>query len=874
IGRLGIHFERLLAGLLARPDVPIDELDLWSVAERHQVEVEWNALPWSYAGEICLHEMFERQVDWGPERTAVVSAVADEGPWSYGDLEAWSNRVAHCLHRLGVKAGDRVGLCGERSPRLLASLLGILKAGCSYVPFDPEYPSERLAFMATDSGVRMVIGQEAFRESIALPNRARWISCEAEWAEIGQESAQRPSWTLGPGSTAYLIYTSGSTGRPKGVAVPHRAIANRVLWMQEAYPLTGSERVLQKTPWSFDASIWELFLPLSVGAGLVLAEPGGHRDSGYLVRAVREQRITVLQLVPSMLQAFLEEPEASSCTSLRYLFAGGEALSGTVARRLASRLPGVELVNFYGPTEAAIDVASKPRVGSEARAVVPLGRPISRVHLAVMDRTGRAVPIGVAGELWIGGVNLAFGYQGRADLTAERFVVAPWSNGGERAYRTGDLARWLAGGELEYLGRIDTQVKVRGVRIELGEIEAALSAHPGVSQAAVAVRGSDGGRRLVGYFVGGPRVTAEDLRAHATRLLPEAMVPGVFVELDALPILSNGKVDRNALPEPEAIDGGGEAPRTAVEEVLAAIWSEVLGLDQVGVESNFFDLGGHSLLATRVVSRIRQALHVDLPVRSVFERPTIARLADEVGRWRGAGPSLPPLRPVERGKALPASFAQSRLWFLHQLEPESVAYHLPLALRLEGDLNVGALAGALTEIIRRHEVLRTCFPALDGEPIQEVLAARPFALPRIDLANLAAAWREKESQRLAALEAHRPFDLTRGPLFRAAILRLEAEAHIGLLTQHHIVSDAWSRGVLVRELSELYGAAVARRSSPLAELPIQYADYAVWQRSWLAGKMLEEQLKYWHRALAARPRALELPTDRQRPPVKSDRGAT
>jgi amino acid adenylation domain-containing protein len=911
------QIEALFAAAVADPEAALDALPLLAAPERHQLAVEWNDPPGPDAGELLLDELFFRQAERTPERPAVESA---EGIWSYAELAARARRISGDLARLGLVPGDRVGLAADRSLDQVAGLLGILHAGAAYVPIDPEYPAERRRFMLADARVRAVLGGEASRAELAqaLGDGVAWLSLDGASAAENETTAERAA--VPASAPAYVIYTSGSTGRPKGVVVPHRAIVNRVVWMAEAHPLEADDKVLYKTPLAFDASIWEIFLPLSAGARVVLARPGGHRDSGYLVGAVIEHGVTVLQLVPSMLQAFLEEPEVASCTTLRRLFAGGEALSVETVRRASVLLPGAPLTNLYGPTEAAIDVASNPRVGLSAafhlrasgKANVPLGRPLSRVRLTIVEPLreldGEPAGIGTPGELRISGVHLALGYFGRPDLTAERFVPAQGGEPGARAYRTGDLARWLPDGEIEYLGRIDGQVKVRGVRVEIGEIEAVLARHPAVARAAVALRG--GGRWLAGFWVrkSGASAAPEELAAFLSARLPDAMVPALLVELPALPTLPNGKLDRAALPEPTlagAADGvGGVAPRTPSEQILAAIWAEVLGRSEspegveaspssgvIGASDDFFALGGHSLLATRVVARVRGALGVDLPVRALFEHPTIAALARVVDGARAAADwsAAPPLSTEARGgrgergdwdgamSGLPVSFAQARLWFLHQLEPESPVYHLPLALRLEGNLDLPALAGALREIARRHEALRTRFPVEDGEPTQTIVPIELFAtgsLPLADLSALPPAPRMAEARRQAMAEAVRPFDLAAGPVSRSALLRLTEEEHVGLLTQHHIVSDAWSRGVLLAELSALYAAAREGRPSPLPELPIQYADFALWQRAWLSGEVLERQLDYWRRELGDVPHALDLPTDRPRPPQQSFRGAT
>ncbi|HEX3130157.1 MAG TPA: amino acid adenylation domain-containing protein [Thermoanaerobaculia bacterium] len=659
-----------------------------------------------------------------------------------------------------------------------------------------------------------------------------------------------------PEQPAYMIYTSGSTGRPKGALNAHRGIVNRILWMQQEYGLTPEDRVLQKTPFSFDVSVWEFFWPLIVGARLVVARPGGHQDPAYLVETIRREEITTLHFVPSMLQVFVEQPGVEQCTSLRRVMASGEALPADLAKRFFARMPqGVELHNLYGPTEAAVDVTWHACQPGEER--VPIGRPVANTRIHILDREGNPVPVGVAGELLIAGVQVGRGYLHRPDLTAERFIP---DEGGARMYRTGDLARWLANGEIEYLGRIDHQVKIRGFRIELGEVEAALARHPGVREAVVLARD-----QVLAAYVAPP--IKGDLRDFLRASLPEHMVPSGIVFLDAMPLTPNGKVDRKALAriEPERTqDAAFMAPRSATEEKLAEIWRDLLGAERIGVEDSFFDLGGHSLLGTRVVSRVRDAFGIDLPLRVLFEAPTLGALAARIEPGEGA--EAPAIVPGPRTDDLPLSFAQERLWFLEQLEPGGSAYNLPLALRLSGPLDVAALAEGFRGIVRRHEALRTTFPASNGRPVQRIAFEVDLKLPVIDLSGLAE--KETELRQLAAEEAARPFDLVEGPVLRTLLVRLDEREHACLATLHHIAGDAWSLGVLVRDMAALY------IGKPLPELPVQYADFAVWQRGQLSGEALESQLVWWREALAGAPDVLELPSDRPRPAVRTSRGGS
>jgi amino acid adenylation domain-containing protein len=868
------HLERVLEQVAADADVRLSQLELLGEPERALVLDEWNQTAAEVPADRCIHELFAEQAERTPEAVAV---RLEDASLTYAELNARANQLAHHLRGHGVGPEVRVGVLMERSLEMVVSLLAVLKAGGAYVPLDPALPAERLAYMLDDSAVPLVLVQDTLRGAVPAREGVAVLAVDAEWPRISNESADDPRKGAGPDSLAYVIYTSGSTGRPKGVMNQHRGVVNRLVWMQAQFGIGADDVVLQKTPFGFDVSVWEFFWPLQQGARLVMARPDGHRDPAYLRDVVEREGVTTLHFVPSMLQPFVEAVEAGRCGSLRHVVCSGEALPLALVRRFYDRFAGpVELTNLYGPTEAAVDVScwTCPRDG--AAAAVPIGRPVWNTALYVLDASLKPVPVGVPGELYIGGVQVARGYQGRAAMTAERFVPDPFSaEGGARLYRTGDRARWRADGAIEYLGRLDFQVKVRGFRIELGEIEAALRRHESVTDCVVVARAEAGEQRLVAYVVG--EAQADTLRAHVRRSLPEYMVPAAFAFLETLPLTPNGKLDRKALPAPELAPAEDRyvAPRTQAEEVLAGIWAEVLKVERVGVEESFFDLGGHSLLATRVVSRIRQVFAIELPLRALFEGPTVAALAGRVeDERRRELPVLPPVVPAGRTGPLPLSFAQERLWFIDRLEPGSGTYNIPAALRLAGALDGAALERALGEVVRRHEALRTVFGEVDGSPVQVIAPFGGFALPVEDLSALSEADREAEVGRRAGEEARRAFDLSAGPLLRAALLRLGAEEHVLLLSMHHIVGDAWSTGVLFRELWALYEAYREGRESPLPELAVQYADYAVWQREHLRGEVLSHQIGYWKERLAGAPALLELPADRPRPAVQTYRGAT
>jgi amino acid adenylation domain-containing protein/FkbM family methyltransferase len=1150
---LASHFETLLESAIADPSQRISQLKMLRDDERQLVVSEWNDTEVQYPRASGLHQLFEAQVARTPKATAL---MFNDERLSYEELNQRANQLAHHLRGSGVRPETFVGICLERSLEMVIGLLGILKAGGAYVPLEPSYPQERLSLMIDEAGISVVLTAQRFRKLLSVAA----ICLDADWSEIARQSKENPATNTVPGNLAYVIYTSGSTGKPKGSMITHEGICNRLLWMQDAYQLTAADRVLQKTPYTFDVSLWEFFWPLITGAGLVMAQPGAQGDSRYLVETIKQEQITTMHFVPSMLAVFLEEREARECRSLKRVICSGEALSYELKEKFVKLLPA-ELHNLYGPTEASVDVTYWDCRSALERAIVPIGRPIANTQIYVLDKNLQVVPVGVPGELYIGGVGLARGYLNKPDLTAERFLPDPF--GGARIYRTGDLARYLADGSIEYLGRTDHQVKLRGFRIELGEIESTLNEHPAVQQAVVVARD----KRLVAYVVPAPqcaapinrllgleaagqlenltqfelpnemtivcrnrnetefmyeeifadktylnfgieipndacifdvganiglftlfasrlapqsvvysfepippvfeilrrnaeihaphtklfacglsnvseqasfthyknvslisgrfadvvadsetvkqfvlgqqrgngngllaaeqldelvaeRLTSErftcqlktlsevirdegvqkidllkidvekgelevlagiddadwpkiqqivmevhdldDRVSHVTELLsghgftvnvqqdamleqtnlynlyarrnsqtvvrkideqvavvwssrellvkelrerlehclPEYMVPAAFVLLAELPTTSSGKVDRRALPDPTLESTGAHVqPRTPVEQQLAQMWEQLLNRTGVSVQQNFFELGGHSLLATQLMSRVRDLFQIEIPLRTIFEAKTIAELAKRIERGTG---TTSPIPRASRDVALPLSFAQQRLWFMDQVVPGNPAYNIQAAVRLSGPLNPTAFESTLNEIVQRHEILRTTFQIVDGQPVQIISSIAELPLEIRDLSTLPSS--SHAVQQLASAEARRPFDLARGPLLRALLLRLAETEHVLLLSVHHIVADGWSMGVLVREVATLYRAFVEGRPAPLAELPIQYADFAVWQRQWMQGEVLHEQLDYWRQQLAGL-EPLALPVDYPRPPVQSFRGA-
>jgi amino acid adenylation domain-containing protein len=888
IKRLMNHYANVLEGVVKDVESGIRALELLSEGERKQIIEEWNATEAEYPGEKLIHELFENQVKKSPEAVAL---VYEEQSLTYRELNERANHMAWRLREIGVGPESAVGLYCRRSAEMVIGMLGILKAGGAYAPLEPAYPQERLAYIIERAPLRALLADRDLASSLpACEAQIIYLENERPKGEPPVDYDYRIESGVTPDSLAYVIYTSGSTGQPKGVMISHRAICNRLLWTLHAFPMRQQDCLFQKTPYSFDASVWEIFAPLLSGARLLVARPEGHRDSAYLCEMIAERQVTVLQLVPSMLRVFLHEREVERCASLVHVFCGGEELRTEDLKLFRKRL-GARLHNLYGPTEVSIDAT---HLECEALKPVTIGRPLSNVEIYVLDSNLTPTPLGAPGELHVGGVGLSRGYLNRPDLSGEKFIPHPYGReAGARLYKTGDLGRWTPEGTIEYLRRNDFQVKLRGFRIELGEIEAKLTSHPNIREAVVALQeDGEGGKRLVGYYTG-EEVSADVLRAHLISGLPDYMVPVAYMRLESLPLLPNGKLDRRALPAPDMRNevrraeerDGYQPPRTPVEEMVTGIFEEVLKLDRVGRMENFFELGGHSLLATQVISRLRNSFGAEIGVKSVFEKPTAEGLSQiiEAAMKAGEKASVPPLIRVERegarGGRFPLSFAQRRLWFIDRLNPGNAVYNNPGAMRLKGGLNLDAMEWVINEIIRRHEALRTRFEVEEGEPAQVIVPWKPQRLEVIDLTGLDPEERTAETVRRAKEDAETGFDLGRGPLLRVKVLKLEEDDYVALYTMHHIVSDAWSMEILIREIDALYQA-YGRYSredledmSLLPELPIQYADFAVWQREWLKGEVLEEKIEYWRKRLEGL-EDLALPTDRPRPATRSFRGCS
>jgi amino acid adenylation domain-containing protein/non-ribosomal peptide synthase protein (TIGR01720 family) len=875
IKRMLKHFEALLDGLVANPERPIADLPLLTDSERQQLLFQWNDTRQDFLQEQSVSRLFEWQAEQTPESVAVINKAERI---SYGQLNQRANQLAHYLRELGVGPETIVAILMDRSVEMVISALAILKAGGAYLPLDPEYPQERVSFMLRDAGVKTLLTQKELLPQVPQ-TLTTVVAVDAQHEEIERQSRENLAASATADNLAYVIYTSGSTGTPKGTLIPHSALLNLISWHREQYQLGASDRSTQLAGLGFDASVWELWPVLCAGATLLIADEETRAVPAKLRDWLLGEQVTI-SFVPTPLAEKLLELEWPQSGGLRHMLTGGDRLH----KRPIEGLP-FALINHYGPTECAV-VASAGMVnagGEDGCGWPSIGRPIANVEVYLLDERMQPVPVGVRGELYIGGRGIGRGYLNRPELTAERFIPHPFSaEPGARLYRTGDIARYLADGRIEFIGRADAQVKVRGYRIELGEIEAVLAEHELVREAVALLREDvPGEKRLVAYVVAydEQQPTNSELRGHLQKQLPAYMIPSAFVMLDELPLTPSGKIDRRSLPAPERVrpelENSYVAPASPTEEILVSIWSDLLNVERVGIHDNFFELGGHSLLATQLISRIRETFHVNLPLRSSFESPTIAEQAQLIERLVMAedGVEIPLVSRASREEPLPLSFAQQRLWFLDQLEPGTAYYNMPLAVRLSGPLNVLALERTINEIIRRHEVLRTSFKVVEGQTVQVIAPEMVLNLSVEEVGAELEAEREAEVKRIAVTEASQPFDLSTGPLLRVRLLRLSAEEHVILFTMHHIVSDGWSMGVLLREVSTLYKVYSLKQTSPLPELAIQYADYAAWQRELLQGEVLERQLQYWREQLRDVPQVLELPTDRPRPAVQSHRGA-
>ncbi|MEH1781198.1 MAG: amino acid adenylation domain-containing protein [Nostoc sp.] len=876
IERMTGHFVTLLEGIVANPHKQISQLPLLTVTEQQQLLVEWNNTQVDYYQDKCIHQLFEEQVQRTPDAVAVVFGNQQ---LTYQQLNCRANQLAHYLQTLGIKPDVLVGLCVERSLEMMVGVLAILKAGGAYVPLDPDYPTERLSFMLEDAQVSVLLGQQKLVESLPR-HHARVVCLDTDWEKIAQNSESNLTNVAVPNNLAYVIYTSGSTGKPKGVLVNHSNVVRLFEATNSWYHFNQDDVWTMFHSFAFDFSVWEIWGALLYGGRLVVVPYLVTRSPKFFYELLCQEKVTVLNQTPSAFRQLIQaSPALGSDLKLRLVIFGGEALELWSLQpwfeRYGDQMP--QLVNMYGITETTVHVTYRPLSKADLNGTASvIGHPIPDLQVYVLDEYKQPVPIGVSGEMYVGGAGVARGYFNRPDLTQQRFISNPFSNNPQaRLYKTGDKARYFPNGELEYLGRIDNQVKIRGFRIELGEIEALLASHPDVWENVVMVRDEPSNKRLVAYVVSkveqSPKVA--ELRRFLKQKLPEYMVPSAFVQLEALPLTANGKVDRRALPIPDnsqtELEDNFVAPTTATEKTLAAIWAEVLGMQQIGINDNFFTLGGHSLIATQIISRIREAFEIEVPLRHLFEAPTIASLTEVIETAQKEGlqeqsdismefETLPPLVPIPRDTHIPLSFAQQAVWYFQQLYADSCAYNSPIALCFNGLLREEALEFSINEIIRRHSILRTTFTVLEEQPIQVIAPSLTLPLNIIDLQHLPEQEREVEAIRLSHQEALHHFDLTSGPLIKTTLLRLEPQKHWLIITMHHIITDGWSYSILLQELGTLYQAFVNGLPSPLPEVTIQYADFTLWQQKWLNEEVLEKQHSYWLQKLAHFPTKLDL----------------
>jgi amino acid adenylation domain-containing protein len=880
IQKVASQFKVLLTKLMARPDSLIEGIELLDDIERRRLVVELNETARDYLKKACIHQLFERQCEITPDGVAV---VFKDQHLTYRALNHRANQFARWMRRNGVGPETIVGLELDRSIDLLVSILAVLKAGGAYLALDRRGPKDRLEFMTTESNPALIlIEPSAQADEVDCEGRSpRFVTIAAIHLDEDIENLEPVS---GPQNLAYVLYTSGSTGTPKGVMIHHQGVVNYLSWASTAYRLAEGQGAPVHSSIGFDLTVTSMFTPLLSGRSVILLpEEDGVESLSKALQA--DGDFSLVKITPSHLEALsrLLSPEKAAGRA-RALIIGGEALSGEALKYWRRNSPQTRLVNEYGPTETVVGCCVY-EVGPEETILgeTPIGEPIANTQLYVVDRNQQLVAEGELGELLIGGDGVGRGYLKQPELTAERFSPDAFSERpGARLYRSGDLVCRSSNGILAFRGRIDRQVKIRGHRIELGEIETALRKHVTVNEAIVTVReDAPGDKRLAAYLIleASSRLSLADVRKYLAGKLPEYMTPSHFVFLAEAPLTINGKIDYQALPAPDLKRSGDHEThvvrRSLTQQKLYEIWSEILGLDRIGVHENFFDLGGHSLLATQIFSRIRDVFHLELPLRQIFESPTIAGLSAQIeaAEEDGLGLRTPAIEPQARDQQTPLSFAQQRLWFMNQLEPGNPSFNIPGAARIRGSLTPPALEQTLNEILRRNEILRTVFRESKGLPIQVIVPAAEQSVSMIDLCGLAPADRERQVRRLALEEARRPFDLADGPLLRVKILRDALTESVVLYTMHHIISDAWSLGVFTREVSALYQAFSRGSASPLQEPPIQYADFAAWQRNWLRGPVLEDLIDYWRKRLAGYEYKPLLHPDRARPAVQTYKGA-
>jgi amino acid adenylation domain-containing protein len=901
------QYEHLLSQVVVNTAKRIQDFSLVTVSAEKILPNPVQSLNNDWLGSVP--ERFSKQAQRAPERAAMTDK---HETWSYGELRAHSNQLANYLCARGIRNEDVVAIYGHRSSALVWALLGVLKAGAAFTILDPAYPSARLIEylkLAEPQGLinlaaagPLPVELDEFVEGVSwrvkleLPPRGTAMRRDL----FADYPTRDPKISIKPDDLAYISFTSGSTGKPKGVQGRHGPLTHFLPWLEQEFSLDENDRYTMLSALGHDPLHRDIFTPLQLGACICIPDQEDIEVAGRIAEWMKHERVTIAHLTPAMGQLLTETSSNSQpcqVTSLRYAFLVGDVLTQRDVARLRKLAPSITCINYYGSTETQRAVsyfrvanngdASKINTAGtleRGKEILPLGKGIDDVQLILLNSAGRLAGIGEIGEINLRSPHVARGYIGDDALTQERFIENPFTkNHSDRFYRTGDLGRYLPDGNVEPLGRADHQVKIRGFRVELGELEAALGSHPGVRECAVIAREDEpGDKRLVSYYVAEEATapTGGELRQFLKERLPDYMIPSTFVLMDHLPLTPNKKVDRRALPAPlqtEATENAGSSlPPTTVEQKVSDIWARVLKLERVGLSDNFFELGGHSLLAISLIARVREEFDIELPLREFFESPTVAQTASQVERLLESRPGsrVPAPTPVARTGELPLSFSQQRLWFVDQLEPGNPAYNIFAAIHLAGRLDTVSLEQGINEVLRRHEIMRTSFAAVDGQPVAVISNSANISLPIDDLRAIPEAERNDEVTRRAVAEAQRPFDLTRPPLLRASLLMLGEDEHVLLLTMHHIISDGWSTGVLLREMASLYEAFSNDQPSPLPALPIQYADFAQWQREWLQGDVLDAQMAFWRKQLANIPSSMALPTDYSRQNFQGYRGAS
>jgi amino acid adenylation domain-containing protein/non-ribosomal peptide synthase protein (TIGR01720 family) len=878
---LGRQFAQLLESALLTPQAGIDELEIASSGERHRLVNTLNETRRDYDREILVHQLFEAQARETPARVAV---VCEDRSLTYEELNRRANQLAHYLQQAGVGPEVAVGLCAERSVEMMIGLLGILKAGGAYLPLDAAQPAQRLATMLAQTASPLVVTQASLAHRFTGAQQVVCLDADAQL--LSAQRGDDPASGLCGGNLVYIIFTSGSTGAPKGVAVEHRQLLNYVQAICERVKFPAASGFATVSTIAADLGNTMIFPALCNGGTLHVVAQHRVTDAAAIAEYFTRHQLDCLKIVPSHLEALQAHDRPAAVLPRRRLVLGGESSDSGWVREVLRQSPECEVFNHYGPTETTVGVLTYHVDGAGAglsRDTLPLGKPLANVEAYILNRRMNVVGTGETGELYIGGAGITRGYIGDAEQTAQKFIPSPFgSEPGARLYRTGDLARYLPDDNIEFLGRADNQVKFHGHRVELSEIRHALNRHPEVADSVVVIKKDQkGGDVMLAFYIARRELEVATLRAFLSESIIEQTIPNFFIQLKKLPLTANGKIDYAALPTLDEARRGlkrtAVAPRTPLEELVAKTWSQVLGIGHVGIHDNFFELGGHSLLATQVISQLRESLRVEVPLHLLFESPTVAGFAARLDalRQEGGHASAPAIQRIPRDGQLPLSFAQQRLWFVDQLEPASSSYNCASAVRLTGRLDLRALEQTLNEIVRRHETLRTTFAAPEGKLVQVISPARAVDVPSVDFSKWLPAEREAEALRLINREARRPFDLAAGPLLRVMLVRHETDEHLLLLVMHHIVSDAWSLGVLVREVAALYEAfSTGNASSPLPELPIQYADFAHWQQQQSQGDEYSSHLDYWRRRLEGLPPEPALPTDFPRPDERTFAGAS